>query len=254
MSDAAFLQALPGWAFALALVLARCVAAIMLLPGFAETMIPAMLRAGFALAVSALILPVMVATLPPMPAAPLAVLADLGNEILAGATLGFMARLVALALPASGQVLSAMIGLSSVLQPDPTLGSQATPVSTLFGLAAPVVILTSGLYALPLAALAGSYAVWPVGHLPYGSIAAVVGSVSGFFGLAIRLAAPFLVAGLVWNAALGLLARLVPQLQVLSLAAPGQILGGLLLLALLADGILSLWRDAAQSSFGALPG
>ena len=72
--------------------------------------------------------------------------------------------------------------------------------------------------------------------------------------LAVRLAAPFLVAGLLWQAALGLLARLVPQLQVFTLAMPGQILGGLALLGILASFMLALWQDGARDAFALLPG
>src|ERR1700760_2288418 len=99
LSDSAFLRSLSGWAFALSLVLARSVAAVMLLSGFAETEIPSMIRAGFALAIAALLVPLIAPELPPVPDAPLQLLALLANEILAGATLGFMARLVALSLP-----------------------------------------------------------------------------------------------------------------------------------------------------------
>jgi flagellar biosynthesis protein FliR len=253
VSDADFLHALPGWAFALSLVLARCAGAIMLLPGFAETMVLSMVRAGFALALALLLVPVVAPALPPMPEQPLDLVAMLANELLAGATLGFLARLIALALPTAGQILSPMVGMSNVLQQDPTLGGQATPISSLFGLAAPLILLVSGLYALPLAALAGSYATWPAGQMPDGGTAAMVSAFADFFLLAVRLAAPFLVAGLVWQAALGLLARLVPSLQVFSLAMPGQILGGLLLLALLAQGLLTLWQNAAQDALGSLP-
>jgi flagellar biosynthesis protein FliR len=254
MTDSAFLHSLPGWAFALSIVLARSVAALMLLPGFAEAEIPSVIRAGFALAIAALLVPLIAPDLPPVPDAPLQLLALLANEILAGATLGFMARLVSLSLPVAGQVLSTMIGLSNVLQPDPALGGQATPISIMFGLIAPLLIFTTGLYALPLGALAGSYATWPPGHLPEGGVTAVVTSFSGFFLLALRLAAPFLVAGLLWQATLGLLARLVPNLQVFSLAMPGQILGGILLLGLLAGGLLTLWQEAARDAFATLPG
>ena len=74
------------------------------------------------------------------------------------------------------------------------------------------------------------------------------------FALALRLAAPFVAAGLVWQGGLGLLARLVPALQVFAAAMPGQILGGLLLLMLLAGGMLAAWQDALRTALAVLPG
>ncbi len=53
---------------------------------------------------------------------------------------------------------------------------------------------------------------------------------------------------------LALLARLVPRVQVYFLALPGQILGGLVLLAALAASMLAAWQDAVRTGFDALPG
>ena len=74
------------------------------------------------------------------------------------------------------------------------------------------------------------------------------------FGLALRLSAPFLLAGLVFQVALGLLARLVPQLQVYTAATPGQILGGIVLLGILASHILGAWTEAVGTAWSGLPG
>ena len=46
--DTALLAALPGWAFAFVIVLARISAAVMLMPALGETEIPATVRAGIA--------------------------------------------------------------------------------------------------------------------------------------------------------------------------------------------------------------
>jgi flagellar biosynthetic protein FliR len=59
---------------------------------------------------------------------------------------------------------------------------------------------------------------------------------------------------LIWQLALGLLARLVPQIQVYFAALPGQVLGGLLLLALLVGPILHAWLAALRDGLAALPG
>lgn len=238
------------------LVLSRVGAALMLLPGFGETEPPAMLRAGLALCFTVLLLPLVQPLLPPPPTDALTVAAMVAGELLAGGLLGFLARLVALALPIAGQIASYMTGLSSVLQPDPVLGSQASAISRLLGLCAPVLFLASGLYALPLSALAGSYRLFPPGQGPLAGDAAagVVASVGQAFALALRLAAPFVVGGVLWQVGLGLLARFVPPLHVSSVLQPAQILGGLLLLALSAAAILAVWGDAARTVLSALPG
>ena len=254
--DAALLAALPGWAFAFVLVLCRVGAVIMLMPGLGEVEPPAVVRAGLALAVTLLLLPVVVPLVAAPPEAGASGAGMVAAELLVGAMLGWLARLPALALGMAGAIASYMLGLSSVVQTDPALGGQSAALGRLFGLMAPVLVLSTGLYALPLQALGGSYDVFPPGTLlPAGPLAdSVTAAVAASFGLAVRLAAPFLLAGLVWQAALGLLARLAPQLQAYTAAMPGQILGGLALLALLGSHILAAWLDGVSTAWMSLPG
>ena len=53
---------------------------------------------------------------------------------------------------------------------------------------------------------------------------------------------------------LGLLARLVPSLQVFSLSMPGQVLGGLLVFGLVLKQILDAWLGSVSAGFSVLPG
>ena len=242
-------------AFAFMLVVCRSGAAVMLLPALGESDPPVMVRAGIALAIAILLLPVVSPLLPKEPASFIGLAGMVAGEILAGGLLGWLARLIALALAGAGQLISLMTGQSSVLQPDPLLGAQSAVVGRLFNLAAPVVILISGLYAMPLRALAASYGVLPAGAAwPSGDLAEVaVRAVSGSFDLALRLAAPFVLMSMLWQAGLGLLARLVPQIQVYFAALPGQLLGGLLLLALLGGAVIGAWTEATREAFSLLP-
>ncbi len=255
MTDAALLAALPGWGFALLLVLARAGTALMLLPGVGEAEVPAMPRAGLALAVAVLLLPSVAERMPGVPDAPLRAAAMVVAELACGLWLGWLARLPMLALPVAGQVISYLLGLSSVLVPDATLGGQGTAVSRLFALAAPVLILVSGLYAFPLAALGASYALVPPGALVPAAdgAAAVLAAVGSSFALSLRLAAPFVLASVVWQVAAGLLARAVPRMQVYFVAVPGQILGGLALLGLLGGALLGAWRGGVADAYALLP-
>ena len=254
--DAQLVAKLPEWAFAFVLLLCRTGAACMLIPGFGEAEVPATLRAGFALLLVLLLLPGLQAQ---MPVAPDSVWRDLGMvgaELASGLFLGWLARLALLALPLAGQFIAVLAGQSSVLQPDGMLGSQGTALGRLLALAAPVLVLATGLHALPLAAIAGSYRVLPAGHwLPAADSARmVVTAVAEMFALALRLAAPFVLAGIVWHMALAAVSRLVPQVQLFFIAAPAQLLGGLLLLGLLGAALLKVWTDAASGAFAALPG
>ena len=253
---AAVLAALPGWAFGFILVAARVGAATATMPGLGELDIPAPVRLGVALAVTAVLLPVVQPLLPAAPAYPVHLAALVAGETLVGVFLGFAARLVALALPVAGQVIAFMLGLSSVLQFDANLGGQSSPVGRFLGLAVVVLLFVSGLHHLPLRALAGSYAVLaPGAGLPAGEGAEqIVLAVGAGFGLAIQMAGPFVLGATVWQCSLGLLARLVPSVQFYFVAMPAQILGGLLLLAASLGILFAIWLDAARDHLSRLPG
>ena len=167
--------------------------------------------------------------------------------------LGFLARVAVLALAQAGQVAALMIGLSSPLQTDAVFGGQATATGRLFGLLAAVLVFNSGLYALPLGALAESYAVLPPGEgLPLDKGAeAVAGAVAASVGLALRLAAPLVLGAMLAQVAMGLVARLAPNLQVYAVAGAGQILAGLLLLALVLPALLPVWAASVQDGLPA---
>ena len=190
----------PFWAWAFVLILARVAAAVMLLPGLAEAAVPSIVRAGIALALTLVLLPVLAPLIPTQPASFVLFAKALLAELLDGAFLGWLTRVLALALPMAGQIISYMIGISSVLQNDITIGSGATAVGSLFSLAIPVILLGTGLYALPLQALVGSYHLLPPGHLipPQLSAEQAVLTVAAGFALALKLSSPFIIASIAW--------------------------------------------------------
>jgi flagellar biosynthetic protein FliR len=253
---AALLATLPVWAFGFVLVMARVGGAVALLPGLGESEPPAILRVGLAATVTTLLLPGIAPSIPATPEASMQAAAMIAAELITGLWLGWLARMMVLALPIAGQFIGYMMGIANVLQPDPILGSQATPISSMLAIAAPLFVLASGLYALPLAALAGSYAIIPAGAmLPATDGAETAVRAVGFaFGVALQLASPFILVSVVWNLAIGLLARLVPRLQVYFIAMPAQLLGGMLLLAVLATALMSAWGESTRTAFDALPG
>lgn len=255
-TDTALLATLPALVFQAAMLFCRLGAAVMLLPGLGESEVPATIRLSLGLLLTLLLLPLLAPGLPAVPEAPGEVLRVLALELLAGLWLGGLARGLMLALAQAGQVMGGMIGLTTPLQGDAELGAQATPLGRGLGYAATVLVLATGLYGLPLSALVNSYGVLPAGApFPAGAAAdAVAAMVTESFSLALRLAAPFILAGVLFNAGMGLIARVAPQVQIFVVAAPAQIIGGMGLLLLLLPAILALWQGAMQSGFTTLPG
>jgi flagellar biosynthetic protein FliR len=247
---------LAALAFQAVLAFARIGAAVMLLPGLGEAEVPANIRLALGLALLAALFPVLLPALPVAPEAPAEALRLVSLEVLAGIWIGGLARIALLAFAMAGQAVAALIGLTSMLVPDPALGGSGTALGRLFGLAAVVLVLSTGLFALPLRALAESYAVLPAGApFPAGAGAeAWVAAGAASLDLALRLAAPFVIGAVVLNVALGLLARLAPQVPTFFVAIPGQILAGLALLGLLAAPMLAGLSQGLSAAFATLPG
>ena len=173
-----------------------------------------------------------------------------------GIWFGWLARILTTSLPLAGQFIADFAGLSNVLQPSPDLGAQTTAISRMYDVAVPALILSTGLYRLLLSALVGFYRLIPPGSLAWvpDSAAATVTVVASSFNLALRLSAPFILAAISWHVAIGLIARLVPRLQIFFVALPGQIGLGMLLLAVMAAPTIGAWLEAMHADLGTLPG
>ena len=121
-----FRAQLPILAHGVMLVLARVGGVTMLLPGLGEAETPMTVRAGWALALTLVLFPIVAPLMPAMPAGPAPLAAEFIAEIITGLWLGWLARLAVMAMPMAGGVISYMTGLSSVLHPNTEGGGRRT--------------------------------------------------------------------------------------------------------------------------------
>ena len=235
------------------LVFARTGAMIMLLPGVGEAGIPSTVRLVLALAISFAFAPTVAHQYPAqVPTSELALGLLLFQELTAGLLVGAMARVIMGALSIAGNLIAMQTGLSYAQQVDPTSDQQDVVVGNFLSMLGVVVIFATNLHHLAIGAVAGSYSMIPPGAaLPTGDMAELtVRLVSGSFALGLQLAAPFLVFGFAVNAAMGLLARLMPQLQVFFIAMPVNILAGFLILLLLIGSMMTLFLNYYATQMG----
>jgi flagellar biosynthesis protein FliR len=223
---------LPALAAAFLLVFARVGTMVMLLPGLGELSVPTRVRLTVALILSALLLPLhrdaYQLDLRSFGPAFLA----LGQEMLVGAVLGLSARLTMSALQVAGSVIAQQVGLGFVTAVDPTQGQQGIIVGNFLTVLAVTLIFATDLHHLVIMALNDSYTIFRPGELPvFGDVAQVLsGTVAGAFRIGVQIAAPFLVFGLLFNMGLGILSKLMPQMQVFFVGMPLSIMVGFLIL------------------------
>jgi flagellar biosynthesis protein FliR len=214
------------------LVFARIGSAFMLLPGFGEAYVPARLRLVVALALTLGLTPALGAALPPEPVGAWALGLLLMGEIIVGLFLGGLTRILLLALESAGTVIALQIGLASALDTNPATAQQASLIGNFLMALGVVLIFATGLHVPMIRAIADSYAMFPAGKPPMleDMASMIVRIVGDGFQLAVELSAPFILLGLLFSLSLGLLARLMPQLQVFFIALPVQMLLGFVLM------------------------
>jgi len=231
---------LPALAAAYLLIFARIGAMLMLLPGLGELSVPPRMRLSAALAIAILIMPlhrsayrVDLTMLAP-------VLTMLAEELLIGALLGLTARLTIGALQVTGSVVAQQLGLGFVTAVDPTQGQQGVIVGNFLTLTGVMLVFATDLHYLAITALDDSYTLFAPGTVPLtGDMAAHITSiVGGAFRIGVQLSAPFLAFGLLFNLGLGILSRLMPQMQVFFVGLPLSILGGFMLLLLVVGAMM----------------
>jgi flagellar biosynthetic protein FliR len=241
------LSNLPALGAAFLLVFARTGTMVMLLPGLGEQNISARLRLTIALVLAAVLLPLHrdAYHVDANALAPTIVL--LVEEILVGAVLGLTARLTISALDVAGSVIAQQLGLGFVTAVDPTQGEQGAILGNFLTMLGITLFFATDMHHLIIAALNDSYSLFAPGEVPAtGDVAALVTkTVSGAFRIGIQLSAPFLAFGLLFNLGLGVLSRLMPQMQVFFVALPASILIGFLFLVLVLGSMMGLFLDYA---------
>jgi flagellar biosynthesis protein FliR len=226
------LTILPEFAAAFALVMARIGTLVMLMPGIGDRTIPVRMRLTFALLLSLLFVPLVRPILPPLAGGiePLVRLMIL--EVLIGLMIGTTVRITLFAMQLAGTVVAQQMALSFSSTVDPTAGVQNPTIATFLVLLATALIFALDLHHLSLRGMHDSYAMMMPGEVPPVGDAAemILKTFTAAFKAGIQISAPFLVFAIVFNLGLGVLSRLMPQLQIFFLAMPASILIGTLIL------------------------
>src|ERR1700730_2010748 len=223
---------LPAYGAAFILMFARIGTMVMLLPGVGELSVPSRVRLAIALILTAVLFPLHQAAYTVDRRARGPVLIALGRELLTGVVLGMTARLTISALQVAGSVIAQQLGLGFVTAVDPTQGQQGIIVGNFLTLLGITMIFATDLHHLVIAGLHDSYRLFAPGEVPVANdlTQLVVRTTADAFRIGIQLSGPFLVFGLVFNIALGVLSRLMPQMQVYFVAVPLSIMIGYMIL------------------------
>lgn len=222
----------------------RVQAAVLVFPALSERVVPVRVRAAIAMGLTPVALALAGETGRPVDVA-LMDLTLLGlREVLVGFLIAVPARIMALSL----HVVTSAIGATTSLSQLIGTGTEAAPhpIGNLMHMAGLATLMAMGLPLLLVDLLSQSYMAFPVrqlsipGYIP----AELIGLIVRSFVLALVLASPFILGGLLYQALTGIVSRVMPTLPVVFIGAPAIIMLALTVLAILSPTILSAWANA----------
>jgi flagellar biosynthetic protein FliR len=215
-------------------IFVRVGALFFLLPFFGAKNIPALWKAGLSLVTALILFPVV----PPPPAFPrtvLEVLMGISSEILLGFILAIGVKMLFSAVELGGQFMGFQMGFNMASAMDPETGGQSTVISQFLYLFTILIFFSVNGHHMFIRALAASFYKVPPDsfHLNTPVVGALVKVSSDMFVIALKMAAPIMIALFLSHLCLGIVARTVPQVNVLMIGFPLNIFLGMILFSLL---------------------
>jgi flagellar biosynthetic protein FliR len=236
---------LPVLAAAFMLAFARIGAMVMLMPGLGEANIPVRIKLSIALLLTLIILPLHRSAYHIDMESMSALVVLMLHEIIIGVVLGATARVTLSALQVAGSIIAQQMGLGFVTSVDPTQGQQGLLVGNFLTILGVTLLFATDSHHLVIAALNESYTIFSPGEtMASGDVAALATrAFAAAFKIGLQLSAPFVVFGLVFNIGLGVLARLMPQMQVYFVGVPLSIFAGFLILSFVLAAMMGTFLD-----------
>ena len=222
---------LDAWITAFLFPLARIFGLLASAPIFNNAAQPMRIRVMAGLVITLALVPV----LPPMPAVSAGSWVGfviLAQQLIIGALLGFTLRIAFAAIDIAGDLIGMQMSLSFAVFYDPQNAGQTAVLAEFLGLLTMLIFLAMNGHLLTLSVLAESFRLLPVTATPFsaGSFASMLAWSSTLFSAGLLLALPLITALLIANLAMGVLARVAPQLNIFAVGFPVTLTAGFIVL------------------------
>jgi flagellar biosynthetic protein FliR len=241
--------ALASQVFGVGLVFARVGSFVMFIPGVGETAVPARVRLSFAFVLALILYPLVQGRLPAEPDTLGPLFGLMAVEIAIGLGLASLLRMFLGALSTAGEIMSLQTTLAMAQTTNPLQAQPSATIGSFLSILGLTLVFVTGLHQLFIGALVDSYRLFPVGgaaRMHDFSLLAIQ-TVGQVFALGVQLSAPVMVFAMVFNAGLGMVARIMPQFQVFAVATPLILVLGLSVLALSVGAIGLVWVDRVSA-------
>lgn len=138
------------------------------------------------------------------------------KELVVGLTLGFMSSITLTIIGMAGQFIDREMGFSMVSNFDSTFNTETTITAEFYNMLVMVILLCSNMHYFIISALADSFQLIPLGHVLIDSgtlFDTAITYMTDYFVIAIRISLPILVAIMLLNVVLGVIAKTAPQMN-----------------------------------------
>jgi len=236
--------------FSFLLIFTRLGTAFMIMPGIGDSFVQTRVRLLLVLGMSFVLMPAvmkyMPATIPPFSL----LITLMMMEFIVGLFIGTIARIFMAALDVAGMLIATTSGLANAQVFNPSLASQGSITGAFLSMVGLLILFTTNMHHMLIYGLVESYTVFPVGEIPAtGSMAELVSrAVASSFLIGFQIAIPFVVVAMLLYIGMGVLSRLMPQVQVFILALPVQIILSMVTMALVLSTAMMFWLGEFESA------
>ena len=176
----------------------------------------------------------------------------IGCEVTTGLTLGYFTNLCFNSIKFAGQLLDTEIGFGMLSMFDPTTSTNSTFIETLLYWLALMIFFITNTHHLLIMELINSFNVLGVGKfiLSEKSSMLIIRVFIDYFGIGLKIAMPIIIIIIITDLTMGLVARTVPQLNVMILGLPIKIVLGLACISI----SLPIFANAINANYAKIPG
>ncbi len=241
--------------FGYVVVFMRLGAFIFLMPGLSEAYVPPNIRLVLTLVFSVVLTPLLSANLPTLPVSPGDFFLILMGEFLIGLFAGLIIRFLMAAFDLAGSLLGFQMNLANAFVQSPASAQQTSLPAAFLGLIATVMIFAMNLHHLMFTALYESFETLKPGTLLHFEFLIqdmthqLTTYLNASFLLAVKIAAPVVLISMLVMIAVGILNRLVPQIQIFFIVQPLQIFIGFIVLMVSLAVIMNHFLDRLAQAF-----
>lgn len=209
-----------AWLVALLLASARILAWAIVAPPIATGGVPHPIKVVLSVGLGLAVVPAIHGHIPAAEVAPMA--GALAEQVLIGASLGFLTRLVFAAVESAGSLIDLFGGFALSAAYDPLQTTMTSIFGRFYGMLCTTLIFATDAHLLIFQGFLRTFTAVPLdGHISMARLdVTITHATTALFVSALQIAGPLIVVLFVADVALGVLNRISPQLNAFSLSFP----------------------------------